>query len=266
MSTLLIGGCKGKNNTPAPERIDDGGQVAPAPEDVEPKASELKEEDYKDFPSYYLRKLTSYNTYKSVTKGETLAKVMGVPTTQSIDVTVIKSEYSYMMNESHSLLVNTTHEVYYHEKEALYRDNGAENFTLDNLTSYLNKYGTYPFDNAIEGYSVAQDSITKIEKLTSQTDYKFHLEFDNEKATNNVKIQMKQFGGLDDYPVFSKVEMDITVKDDFTPVSIDLHTMYDAKMFLTSNCEQNYTVTFSDYNVELEVPNLESVKGMFTNN
>ena len=57
--------------------------------------------------------------------------------------------------------------------------------------------------------------------------------------------------------------MSLVISNDFTLSNIYLHSKYEAKKVLKTNCEQSYGVTFSNYNEAIEVPNLESVKGLF---
>ncbi len=57
--------------------------------------------------------------------------------------------------------------------------------------------------------------------------------------------------------------MTLTFGEDFTLSTIALHSKYKAKKFLTTDCEQNYLVTYSNYNENIEVPNLDSVKNLF---
>jgi len=236
---------------------------APIEVDITTPIDEVKEEDYKKIPTYIYSKLSEYSTYKLVTKGQTVSTSI-IKVTQSIDVTSIKGEYSYMKNESHSNLVNTVHEAYYHNETAIYRDSESGDFTKSSLDDYLNTYGTYPFDSSIEGYSIKEENIKSVTKVSEQDEkYTFKVVFDEEKSTNNVKIQMKKFGGLDKYPSFSLVEMNLTIDADFTLRNIDLHTKYSAKKVLTTQCEQNYTVTFTNFNETIEIPNLEAVKGQF---
>lgn len=234
------------------------------PAETEKKVSDLKEEEYKTFYKYYYEKLNTFKTLKLVTKGETVSTVLFVEIHQSIDVTVLKDDYSYMKNESHSDMVNTSHEVYYHEDKALYRDNEETDYHLiDMKPDYLNKYGTYPFDNAIEGYIVNEETITSISLNKDTENYTFKFTLDVSKAAENVKIQMKQFGGLDDYPVFSDIKLAVTVKNDFTPVSIDVDTNYNAKKFLETPCHQTYNVTYSNLNEAVEIPNLNEITPLF---
>lgn len=57
--------------------------------------------------------------------------------------------------------------------------------------------------------------------------------------------------------------MTLTVQNNYTPVKIELDSKYKAKKFLETDCHQTYTVTFSNYNENIEVPDVESVKGLF---
>ena len=58
---------------------------------------------------------------------------------------------------------------------------------------------------------------------------------------------MKEFGNLSDYPSFSLVSIDITMKQDFTPISVHVYSEYEiTHSFLgKTNCTQEYTVTYS---------------------
>ena len=236
---------------------------APIDVDITTPIDEVKEEDYKKIPSYIYTKLNEYNSFKAVTEGQTVSTSI-IEVTQIINSLAIKSEYSYLKNESHSKLVNTVHEAYYKDSKAVYRDGDSGDYSSSSLDDYLNVYGTYPFDAAIEGYLISEDCIVSVTKVSKNDQtYVFKAVFDNEKSTNNVKIQMKKFGGLDDYPTFDLIEMNFTINSDFTLQKIDLHSKYKAKKVLTTNCEQTYTVTYSNYNENIEVPNLDSVKPLF---
>ena len=57
--------------------------------------------------------------------------------------------------------------------------------------------------------------------------------------------------------------MTLTFGEDFTLSTIALLSKYKAKKFLTTDCEQYYLVTYSNYNENIEVPNLDSVKNLF---
>lgn len=248
-------GCKKKDNK---QRESDEPIV------VDDKTVEdLEENDYKLVPSYIVSKLNKKTSYMSVTEGETISTGL-IKVTQSIHTTSIKSEYSYTKNESHSSLVNSVHESYYHDTRAAYRDKSSGDYTVSSLDDYLSIYGTYPFANAIEGYSVKEEAIKSVTKENSENNIiVFKAVFDEEKSTNNVKIQMKKIGGLDDYPVFSLIEMTYEIDNDFTIHSISLHSKYSAKKILNTECEQSYNVTFTKYGESIEIPGLDSAKNLF---
>ena len=228
-------------------------------------ADNLSDDKLNEFPLYFLRKLAGFTSYKAVTQGKTSAEILGglIKVDQSIDVTAIKSDYSYLINESHSDMVNTVHIAYYHNDKAVYKDNDGE-YQVSSINDYLDIYGTYPLETAIEGYTITGESIKSVTRIESETDFKFKVVFDKEKATNDVKIQMKKFGELDDYPSFTDdTIMEITVKKDFTPVNLVLTSHYKATKIMESVCTQNYTVTYSAFDETIEIPNLDEVKNKF---
>ena len=250
--------------TPSTSKTDDSNNSnsdGSSEEEAQPKtASTLTKEEYKDFPIYYLQKLNSYESYKAVTVGSTVS----VGVTQTIDATVIKGEYSYYYNASNGV-VNSSHTAYYHNNQAVYQNLGDSDWTVKAIKDYLNIYGTYPFSNAIEGCSVKSDAIKSVTKLDSEENHVFKIVFNPSKATTNMKIQMKEFGGLKDLPTFNSIDLTITVKDDFTPITIDLNSEYKAlKMILPTTCTQHYVVTFSNFNESIEIPGLDAVKGKFS--
>ena len=215
-----------------------------------------------DFISRYFDKTASFRTYKAVTKGSTKAKVLFIETEQSIDVTVIKNEYSYLINESHSSLVNTVHQAYFHNDKVAYR-NDDKGYTVSDLKTYLDAYGVYPLDPTIEGYLCDKECVKSVEPITASEGYAFKISFDPEKATTNVRIQMKAFGGLDDYPVFSNIEVSVYTKGDLTPDHLDVVADYDAKKMVDTSCHQEYRVDFSNFNEDIAVPDLETIKSEY---
>lgn len=258
---LIVASCScsqtGKDKKREDEPIPEEEEIVVIDEKL--KVSDLKEETYNLFPYYYMHRLQSYSSYKAVTKGSTVATVLFIDTTQSIDVTVIKEkEYSYLMNESHSDLVNTVHKAYFHNDKVAY--SGGSDYKLVTLEEYLNTFGTYPFDKGIEGYKINKNTIKEVTKVGTN---KFKLVLDPETSTNNVKIQMREFGSLDAYPSFSKIEITMTVEDDFAPISLELESSYKATKVVQTSCTQKYTVTYNDYNQNIEIPDLDKVKEIF---
>ena len=234
-------------------------------DDNTPKVSELDENHYNEFTTHYINKINTYKSYKAITSGKTVTKALFIDVTQTIDVTSIKSEYSYLHNKSSSSMYSSEHIAYYHDGYALYKNKNDSKYTKVDMDAYLDKYGTYPFENRIEGYKVSGDALTSITKLDNDDNgnHRFKLVLDKDKSTTNVKIQMRAFGELDDYPSFSSIEMIITVKDDYTPINIELDSKYKANKIISTDCHQTYTVTYSNYDEDIDIPNLDDVKGLF---
>lgn len=247
-------------------------QISKAP--IEEVSSEISQEapkeatvadlnsDLSNFISLYMTKLASFKNYKSVTKGSTKATVLFIETTQTIDVTSIKGEYCYLKNESHGA-VDSVHEAYFHDGNALVKNLNEEQFSKVAMNDYLNSYGVNPYGYNIEGYSINGDAITSISKSATETNA-FEIVFDNEKATNNVRIQMKAFGSLDDYPVFSSIKVTIHVQENLTPIKYVVEASYNAKRFgIDTACQQKYEVTFSDFDANPEIPNLSEIRAKY---
>lgn len=258
---ILLAGCKGPNERQTP--VDPVEPVDPSGEDV--TASSLKEEELAKFPSLLINKLKTYKSYKQVSKGNTVATVLGMDVDQSIDVTAIKGEYSYLHNASHSDIKDTAHVAYYHENTVVSKDKDTE-YEKRSLDEYLKIYGTYPFENTIEGYLLTDGAVKSVSRTKVNDDYQFSLVFNKDKSANNVGIQMQKFGGLDEPPTFEEdINIAITVKEDFTPITLQLSSHYTAKVFLPSDCKQNYTVTYSDFDETIEIPGLSDVQSYFDN-
>lgn len=238
------------------------------PEDEIGHVSDLTEETLKEFPKRFANKMHYYNSYKAVTMGKTVAKILFFETTQTIDVTAIKGDYSYLRNESHSSLVETVHVAYYHGNTALYSDQHKDDgrtYNKSTINEYKNIYGIYPFDKTIEGFDVREKSIKEV-TIYPVMDVDLHdikIVFNAEEASKDVVIQMKKFGGLDAAPKFTKLEMIITVDDDYRPVQLVLESEYKAQKGVETTCKQNYTVLYSRFNENIEIPNLEEVRDQF---
>ena len=57
---------------------------------------------------------------------------------------------------------------------------------------------------------------------------------------------MKEFGNLNDYPIFSLIEIDLIIEEDFNPIKIMLKSEYeiDIAVLGKAKCVQEYTVTY----------------------
>ena len=274
LSLLSLASCSGQTS-PALSRVTHSSETSSEEASIEEGSVEISSssaqdadlpaEDVAKFPSLYCDHIAKYHSYRAITKGKTVADLGFMKTEQSIDVDAIKGEYSYVKNISDSDLVHTYHQAYFHQDKALYRDSDSGDFTVSNKDAYLDIYGVDPFARCIEGYEIGEGCVTSVERVASDKGYAYKITFDNEKATINVRIQMKKFGDLKDYPAFSKIEATVTVAKDFTPISIHVDAQYratkNALLFdINTDCTQDYDVTFSSFDEDIAIEGIETAK------
>lgn len=198
-----------------------------------------------DIPLVFISKLNTIDSYVKKTIGETIGKTI-IKYTQTIDGTFTKTkDESHLLNLSGSLLVKLYHEAYYGDN-IKYREKEKNDFTVATRNEYLEKFGLIPDDNNLEGFVISKDNIISVEKLEVEgCVYKVTL--NGEIGGNNLKIQMKEFGSLSDYPVFSLVEITLYIEDDFTPIKVDFYSEYEVTTAVIGKikCTQKYTATYT---------------------
>lgn len=207
----------------------------------------------------YLGKQQKFSSYKSDTEGTILAQKGIIKYNQTIHNTTYKNGDEFFADStSNSALVNMRHQVFVKGDKVVYKTaaNGAMN--VSEKEDYKTVYGISPDDTALYGYIMNDESI-KFAELTEQDGdeltYRFVL--DGEAAGNNAIRQMKEFGDLNDYPSFNSLMLYFTIKTDWTPVKLVVEGNYDISIAVLGNltCSQNLTVTFSDVNGIVEIPN-----------
>ena len=208
----------------------------------------LKENDFdvnkyeiEEIPFVFLEKLSRLDNYTKSTKGSTIAKKI-ITYTQVID-NVYNHKDKHLITKSSSSLKNVYHEAYFKEDKISYKSKEKDEFSDISYEEYQSIYGYLPYGANLEGFIISKESIKEISKVDNN---QYHILLDNEIGTNDVKIQMKEFGALNDYPNFSLIEIDIIIEEDFTPIKIILKSEYevDIKILGKTKCTQDYTVEF----------------------
>lgn len=207
-----------------------------------------------------LGKLYGADTFVTETKGETVASKGFIEYVQDITATSIKhgDEY-YSQSISTSSLVNVKHEAFVKGDLLAYRIDDGE-IVNTSVASYKEIYGVTP-DKLLTGHVLNQDTILYA-KLTEQKDglYVYTLALDKEKANSLLQYQMKMFGGLNGYPQFTvETEMQLTVKQDFTPVSLSYVSVYNISVPVIGSlqCTENCEVTVSKVGEEVAIPDTD---------
>ncbi|MBO7078782.1 MAG: hypothetical protein J6W64_03120 [Bacilli bacterium] len=210
----------------------------------------LKDEDFivdnfeiGEIPYVFIEKLSRISNYEKENIGQTNTKKI-IDYTQSIhDVYTSTDKEKHLITRSTSTLVKLYHEAYYKDDIVSYRDKEKDEFVDVSTEEYKSIYGFLPYDKLLEGFILNDETIISVEKVE---DYKYKVSIDGEKAGAYVKIQMKKHGSLSDYPTFYKVEITISMKDDFSPIDISLHSEYQITkpLFGQADCIQDYVVTY----------------------
>ena len=219
-------------------------------EEKDKSYQDLKEEDFdvskyalEEIPYVFVEKLSRLDNYTKHTVGNTVATKI-ISYNQEIDnVYTADNNSKHLLTKSTSSLVKVYHEAYFKDDIIEYKEKEKDEFIEISYDDYLAMYGYLPYGYNLEGFDLSKDSIIEISKVED----KYHLVLNGEIGSNNVKIQMKKFGNLKDYPVFSKVEMDIKMKDEFSPIEIHFYAEYEVTLALLgkTKCVQDYIVTYT---------------------
>lgn len=207
-----------------------------------------------------LGKLESYTTYKSQSSGTATARKGIVSYTQTTTATNVKhGDEFYTQTDSHSAFVNFRHEAFVKNNNVAYRVNGNE---IKNVTrsSYESVYGITPA-KLLSGHIYNQNTILSVVGQKVNNGYEYIISLDKNEATAKIAYQMKEFGGLGGYPVFSdNVTVTIVIKEDFTPVSVTYTSKYNVNVPVLGDmeCTENNTINFSHYNGTVEIPDTEA--------
>ena len=237
-SLLLLSGCKKDI-----EKIDNEKEQELNYQTLKDYDFDVNKYEIEEIPFVFVEKLSRLDNYTKTTKGNTIAKKI-ITYNQEIDNTYIQnSTEKHLITISKSSLKNLYHEAYFKEDIISLKTKENDEFSDISYDEYQLTYGYLPYGYHLEGFVLSKESIKEITKVDTN---QYHLVLDNEIGTNDVKIQMKEFGALNDYPSFSLIEIDIVIEEDFTPIKIILKSEYevDIKILGKTKCTQDYTVEF----------------------
>lgn len=252
--SLAFVGCKKEINSAPVEKAGESTVI----ESVNGSPAELSATDV---AFAYLGKQKSFTSYKTVTTGSTKAEKGIIKYEQKINNAAYKNGDEYFENStSNSVFVKMQHQAFVKGDKVVYRNSADGELYVSEKANYKDVYGVSPDDVALGGYIMNAQTIRFAEK-TQENDglltYRFVL--DGATAGVNAVKQMKEFGGLDGYPVFHSVVLYLTVKSDWTPVKLLVESNYDISIKVLGNltCTQSLTTEFSDVQGKVEIPSTE---------
>lgn len=196
-----------------------------------------------EIPYVFLEKVSRLDNYKKETRGVTIAKKLIDYNQEIHNVYTADQNEKHLITRSTSTLVNVYHEAYYKDEVVSCKDKEQNDFGDISYDEYKSKYGFFPYDRLLEGFVLNEETIINVE-LIEQNKYKISI--DGEQGGAYIKTQMKYFGGLSDYPTFSKVEITISIDNNFNPIEISLYEEYQVNKSILGkvNCIQDYVVVY----------------------
>ena len=219
----------------------------------------LKKKDYKSVAYAYIYNIKSgLRSYESKTTGTVKAKVLFIDYNITYDsVTNKNGNTFYYSDNSVSTLLTLKNEFYMVDKEKILISRDLKKYNVYTLEDY-HKISYSPDQYCIMGYVFNEQSIINTEVISDKGDVvtiKYTL--DNELSTNLVKQDLKNNGGLSDYPKYESINITLSMKRDFTPISYVIDAIYEASKPLigAAKTTQHGECTFSKINENVVIPN-----------
>ncbi len=216
----------------------------------------------------FLQKQSELKSYKITTEGKAVANIAGY--VQDIHNTTYKNGEDYLNQaESSSVLVNMKHQSFSKNGKVVYRDSFDGGMKVATKEEYKKVYGFTADDITLGGYVINEKTLryAKLEETKGDTfTYYFRLAGDRsvassaatESATTAVALQAKTYGGLEGLPSFSDVDIHLTLKKDWTPVSYTSECSYDCKKILKMSIVQTLSCTYSEVNGTVTIPSVSA--------
>ena len=214
----------------------------------------------------FLQKQTELSSYKITAEGSAVASLAGYK--QDIHNITFKNGEDYLNQaESDSVLVKMKHQSFSKGGKVVYRDSFDGEMKVADKDEYKKIYGFTADDVTLGGYIVNPKTLryANLEKTEGDTfTYYLRLAGDQsvlngsavESATAFTRLQAKAYGSLENLPAFSDVDLRLTVKKDWTPVSYSSYCTYDCKKIFNMSVEQTLSCTYSDVNGTVEIPDV----------
>ncbi|MGN1227777.1 MAG: hypothetical protein ACI4TX_03945, partial [Christensenellales bacterium] len=206
-------------------------------------------------------KLQNYTAYHSTTSGQVSA--LGGLYKQTIANEKYKNNAEfYIQTKSTSAFVKVGKQTYINANQIVMRDATnvqsdiwSNTFTNLSTIEYKTKYGVDA--KAMTNYKLNDETIINAQ-MTKQNDNTYILKcnIDTEKGTIGYKLNMMQMGGLNDLPQFISCTLEITINENWQPLTIKCTDTYKISMLGGLTCTSTLTETFDSINAtNLTIPN-----------
>lgn len=192
----------------------------------------IKHELYSDGYATFLKlieKLENKSSYFWSTSGDTRANKGIINYVQEIQSEVKKNGDEWnTKNKSASVFVKLDHNVYLSGGVAEYEDSRESGKKKLSYDEYRKKFGVLPCDKGFAGYIIDETTVISAENdFSGEEDYILTVNLNADKAAKYMVIQMKNFGGLNDYPKYDSLRLNIVYDKDFTVLCFSVCAVYD---------------------------------------
>ena len=252
--SLSLIGCGGKKEEPITNKNE-----STIIKDATSTDGYLKKEDYKSIAYAYIYNIKEgLKSYESETKGTVKAKVLSI--NYDIKYESVTHKFGnkfYSKDNSTSALMSIKNEFYMMDKEKILVSKDLKKYNVYTTEDY-HKVSYTPDQYTIMGYVFNDESITDAQVVSDKGDViSIKYTLDNELATHLVKVDLKSSGGLTSYPAFKNIEITLSMKRDFTPISYSINALYNASKPIIGSADvrQQGETTFSNVNELITIPN-----------
>ncbi len=215
----------------------------------------------------FLQKQSELQSYVITAEGTAVASLAGYK--QNIhNITYRNGEDFLNQASSNSSLVNMKHQSFSKGGKVVYRNSYDGEMKVAEKAEYKKIYGFTADEVTLGGFIINPKTLrySELESTTGDTlTYHYRLAGDQsvengsatESATALIRYQAKAYGSLGNLPAYSDVDLRLTVKNDWTPVSYTSSCSYTAKKILNMSVEERITSVYSKVNDEVEIPSVE---------
>ena len=223
----------------------------------------INKKDYKSIAYAFIYNIKEgLESYESETNGSIKAKVAFFDYNIKYNsITYKKGNVFYSKDHSTSTFSNINNEFYMTSKDKILVSRDLKKYDVYTLEEYK-KVSYTPAQYTIMGYVFNNESIIKTDVISDQGDViNIKYTLDNELSTHIVKVDMKENGDLTGYPSYKNIEITLSMKKDFTPISYSIDAIYDASRAIigTSTVTQHGECLFSNVNGNIVIPNETSL-------
>lgn len=214
----------------------------------------------------FLQKQCDLKSYEILTEGMAVANLFGYK--QEINNITFKNGDDFLNQaSSDSTLVKMEHQSFSKEGKVVYRNNFKGEMSVATKDEYKKVYGFTADEVTLGGYIINPKTLryaaleeTEGDALTYHMRLTGDLSVNNgtatESATASIRLQAQAYGSLDDVPAFSDVDMYLTVKKDWTPVSYISSCSYECKKGVKMSITQTLACTYSKVNEPVTIPDV----------